>query len=236
MIRWLPLLALTACTYPEKEFQGPFSCFGDPPPTSAAKLVMLQGQIFNPSDLMPLSGISVSLLDRNMTTISGPLATGATGGFQFSLNTNGTPVDNIYFLASGTGRVTSYLAPARPVTEDLMVPFGMISTAQRDSLALGALGMPFAANTGALFITVDDCNGKALPGATVTSTPAGVVRYFNGIQPSMTATTTDAGGVVLIANLPPGAVTARVTVDGKMLPARTFNIVADSFLQTIIQP
>jgi len=227
---------LAACTYPEKDFLGPFDCFGDPPPTSAKPLVMLTGQIFNPSDLMPLSGMSVTLQDRNMNTISGPSTTGTNGGFQFPLNTNGTPVDGVYLNASGAGRVTTYYAPARPVTDDLQIPFAVLSTTNRDNLALGALGMPFTAGTGQVLLTVDDCNVKALSKATVTSTPMGVVRYFEGINPSKTTTSTDAGGVAMVANLPPGPVTLRVNVSGRMLPARTFNVIADTILVTIIEP
>jgi hypothetical protein len=62
------------------------------------------------------------------------------------------------------------------------------------------------------------------------------VRYFNGVQPSMTATATDVGGIALIANLPPGKATLTATVGGMTLPARTFTVVADTLIQTEIQP
>lgn len=230
------LAALVACTYPEKQFAGPYTCLGAPPPTTADMLVTLQGQAVNPSDLAPLPGISITLQDRNMSTISGPLTTDATGAFQFSLNTNGTPVDGVYLNASGSGRVTTYYAPARPVTEPLQIGFALLSTMQGESLALGALGMPFTAGTGAVLLTVNDCNEKPVANATITSSPAGAVRYFNGIQPSMTATATDAGGVALVANLPPEPVTLTVSVDGMTFGARSFKVAPDAFIQTVIQP
>jgi hypothetical protein len=229
--------ALAACMYPEKEFDGPYSCLGAPPPTSADMLVTLQGLIVNPSDLMPLAGVSVTLQDRNMSTISGPSTTDASGGFRFSLNTNGTPVDGVYLNAAASGRVTTYYAPARPVTEDLQIGgFAVLSTMQSQSLALGALGMPFATGSGAVLLTINDCNNKPLDGATLTSAPAGQIRYFQGIQPSMTATATDAGGVAMVANLPPGDVTLTATVDGMRLPSRSFKVVSNAFVVTIIKP
>jgi hypothetical protein len=230
------LNALVACTYPEKQFEGPYTCLGAPPPTSADMLVTIRGQTVNPSDLMPLTGVSLTLQDRNMSTISGPITTGAGGAFQFSLNTNGTPVDGVYLNSAASGRITTYYAPARPVTEDLQIGLAILSTMQADNLALGALGAPFTAGTGVVLLTVNDCNDKPIAGATLSSVPAGVVRYFDGIQPSMTATATDAGGVALVANLPPGVVRLTVTAGGMMFPARVFNVVADTFIQTVIQP
>lgn len=230
------LAALAACTYPEKQFEGPYTCLGDPPPTTADKLVAIRGQVVNPSDLAPLSGVSVSLLTRTMTIISGPITTGATGGFEFSLNTNGTPVDGIYLDASASGRVRTFYAPPRPVTEDLEIGFALLSSMQADNLALGALGAPFTAGKGSVLLTINDCNGKPISNATLSSVPAGDIRYFDGIMPSMTASKTDAGGVALVANLPPGGVMLTVTAGGKTFPARSFNIVADTFIQTIIQP
>lgn len=231
----LLVCVLAACTYPEKQFAGPFTCVGAPPPTSAEMLVTLQGTAVDPSTLSPLADVMITLQDRNMSPISS-LTTDASGGFSFMLNTNGTPVDGVYLAASASGRVDTFHAPSRPVTEDLTIPFAVLSTMQSSSLALGALGMPFTAGTGAVFVTVADCNDRPIAGATVASSPAATVRYFDGIQPSMSATATDAGGVTLIANIPPGKVTLTVTLGERTFPARSFTVVADSFIQTHIQP
>ncbi len=237
MRRWVTVLvALSGCTYPEKQFAGPFTCLGAAAPTSAQPLVMIEGQAINPSDLMPLSGVSLTLQDRNMNTVAGPLTTMNTGAFQFSLNTNGTPVDGVYVHATAADRYTTYYAPARLVTENLQFGFALLSTMQANNLALGALGGPFTANTGAVLLTVNDCNDEPLANATVTSVPPGAVRYFDGIMPSMTATKTDAGGVAMVANLQPGPVTLTVTIGDRTLPSRTFNIVATAFVQTVIVP
>lgn len=230
------LLAVAACTYPEKQFEGPYTCLGESPPTSADPLVMLEGHAVNPSDGMPLAGMSISLKDRNLNPIDGPITTDATGAFQFALNTNGVPVDRVYIHASGSDRIPTFYAPPRPLTESLQRDLGVTSTMQAASLALGALGMPFTAGTGALLFTIRDCNNKPLANATLVAVPAGAIRYFDGVQPSMTATATDAGGVAMVANLPPGTVTLTVSVGDVTFPSRTFAVVADSFVQTELMP
>ncbi len=68
------------------------------------------------------------------------------------------------------------------------------------------------------------------------SSPAGTVRYFDGVQPSVSATATDPGGLALIANLPPGKVTVTATVAGIVLPPGEFTVVGDSFIQTELRP
>lgn len=235
-MRCTPLvLSVAACTYPEKQFA--YSCFGAPPPTTADLFVRLQGDTIDPLERKPLAGVMVSFLDRNMSTIDGPITTDVNGGFAFTLPTNGTPVDGLYFAATASDRIPTFLALSRPVTQDdLTIEYAVLSTMQASSVAVGALGMPFTQGSGSVFVTVRDCNDQPISGATVASVPAGTVRYFDAVQPSMTRTATDGGGVALVANLPPGNVTLTVTADDRTFPARTVIAVADSFIQTIIQP
>jgi hypothetical protein len=234
------LVALAACTYPEKELAGPFDCIGEPAPTTAEPIVMIRGVAVNPSDSMALSGIAVSLLASNLMIIDGPVTTGANGAFEFALNTNGSPVDRIYISGSGSGRVPTYHTNSRPITADYELPasdgLGVLSTMQRDTTASLALDRPFAAGTGAMLLEVNDCNNNPVANATLTSAPAGVIRYFTGVFPSMTATATDAGGVALVAELPPGMFTLTVRVGNVTYPARTYAVAADAFTQTILTP
>lgn len=238
MLRFaLALSALYACTYPEKEFAGPYSCLGAPPPTTAVQLVKVQGTTVDPFDFTPLAGVTLTLR-TSTSTISAPVTTDGSGAFSFTLNTNGTPVDGVYIAAEATGRVSTFNAPARPITANLNVAVAVLSKMEAANLAMGSLGlgMMFTPGTGAVLMTVADCNGRPINGATLTTTPSGVVRYFDGIMPSMTATATDAGGVALVANLPPGQVMLTATGDGMTLRSRSFTVVADSFIQTIIEP
>jgi len=227
-VRVLVLCALVACTYPEKELLGPLTCFGEPAPTTADPVVKITGTTTDPQDLTALPGVAVALQDATMGTIATTISD-ANGRFSITLNTNGTPVTNVNLLASAIGRINTYYFPARPLTHDLEITPGLqvISSSESGLLAAGA-GFTFT-----------DCIGgpqNGLSGATLASSPSGSVRYFMGIQPSIPATATDAGGVALMANLPPGKVTLTATVGALTLPARTVTAVADAFTLTEIQP
>ena len=237
MTRLLVVGALAACTYPEKTFDGPLTCIGDAPPTKAKAVVVFNGTALNPADRMPLPGASISLQASNMTPIAGPITSDATtGAFQFSLTSNGTPVDNVQFYATGTDRYPTYYVPRPRLTEDHTFDLNILPTLQANNFSLGAFGMPLAANTAMILMEIFDCNNVHLANATVTSIPAGTVRYLMANMPSMTATQTDAGGVAMIGSLPPGPVTVTIQVEDVTLEPRNFYLVAGSILQPIMVP
>ncbi len=232
-MRALALCALVACTYPEKQFDGPFTCLGAPPPNTAKTLVNIHGHVVEPSNLSPIAGATVALQSVQTTLFT--QTTDGSGSFGFTFNTNGTPADGLDLLASASGRADTYFYPSRPVTDDIDTELALLSTNEVMALALGA-GVQFDSSHGAALLTVDDCNAAPLAGAVVSTSPAGTVRYFDGVNPSMTATSTDIGGVTLIAGLPPGQVTVSTTVQNHQLPDRKFAVVANTFVETLIQP
>jgi hypothetical protein len=233
-MRALVLCTLVACTYPEKQFYGPFTCLGAPRPTTAKPIVSVHGTVVEPANQMPLAGASVAFQAGQMTTLF-TATTDSSGSFSFSFNTSGTPADGLDLMVSASGRVTAYTYPSRPVTDDIEADPAPLTTVEAMALGSGA-GVQIDASHGAAVVTIEDCNGSALAGAVVSTSPAGAVRYFNGENPSMTATETDNGGLVLVAQLPPGLVTFSTTVQGKQLPDRHFTVVANTFIQTFIQP
>jgi len=229
---------LAACTYPEKELSTPFGCLGDVPP-AAQDPVNLLGAVV--SEQTPLAGVSVRLLDRNMSPITPAVTTDMTGLAPFSLSTGRVAVERIYLSATAPGYVDTFQSNVHHVSEDVVIPINLASTLQSDALATGGLGRPFTAGTGTVLVYVADCNNVPLANATVTSVPPGDVRYFEGFMPSRTATKTDVAGVAMIASLPastpPAAtVTLTATVDGMTFPSRTFIVVADSFVQSVMAP
>ena len=234
MIRVLVLCLACACTYPEKMYDGPFTCLGAPAPTTAAPIVMIGGKVAEPTNLTGISGVTVVLQSTATMT---PIFTGTTdaaGMFSFNLNTNGTPVTGVNLFGSAPGRENMYFYPTRAVTQDLAVMFALLTTQEAMGLALGA-GTPLQAGTGSILLTINDCNNVPLSGATLTAS-AGTVRYFSGINPSPTATATDGGGIALVANAPPGKVTLTAKVTTMTLPPHDVTVVADTFIQTEIQP
>lgn len=229
----LAACALAACTYPEKEFQGPFTCLNAPAPTTAKLLVNIHGHAIEPSNLSPIAGATIELQNAQMSQIFSA-TTDTNGAFSFMFNTNGTPAVGLDLHASATGRLDTYFYEPNPITDDLDAEIALLSQNEANALALGG-GVTIDSTHGAALATVRDCNQTPLANATVSSS-AGVVRYFNGVQPSSTATATDVGGVSLIAQLPPGAVTISSTVQGMKLPDHKFTILANTFVQTTLSP
>jgi hypothetical protein len=230
------LCALAACTYDEKVFEGPFTCFGAPAPTTAERLVNIHGHVFEPKDLSPIANATVMLQNAQMMSVFNPVTTDATGAFSFAFNTNGTPAVGLDLLASASGRTSMYFYPTRAVTADIDEEIALLSPPEVGSLGTGGnVTLPDPAN-GAALLTIADCNGSFLAGAVVTTSPAGVVRYFKGVQVSSSTTETDGGGVALVAELPPGPVTVTVTVQGMTLPTHMITSVANTLMQTTIEP
>src|SRR6266550_4136474 len=78
--------------------------------------------------------------------------------------------------------------------------------------------------------------GTPVAGATVSSTPAGTVRYNAGGVPSSTATSTADDGVAYIANVAAGDVTVKASASGHTLRQHVVNAHADAITLTQIQP
>jgi hypothetical protein len=236
-MRVLLLCALVACTYPEKELLGPLTCFGERAPTTANPLVKITGTTTEPLNLTAVGFVTVALQDATMSTIS-TTTSDLNGRFSITLNTNGTPVTNVNLLASALGRINTYYFPSRPLTDDLEIELPVISSSESTFLQMDA-GFTFTPGDGQILLAIDDCIGgpqSGISGATLASSPAGSVRYFMGVQPFPPATATDAGGVALMANLPPGKVTLTATDGTMVFPAHTVAAVADAFTVTEIEP
>ena len=230
-MRALILCALAACSYPEKEYA--FSCVGAPPPAAVPTVVRLLGTTIDAGSSMAVPGVMVTL-EENTSPFQGPVTTTQSGSFSFSLQTTGTPVDGLDLHAQIPGFADTYYYPAHPVTGDFAASLALVSDPQQAALAMG-FGITLDAGSGQALFTVNDCDGIALPGATVTAT-SGTVHYFAGIMPAPTAMATDPGGVVLVANMTPGPVTITATADGHVLPPRNFMVVGGKFIETLIQP
>ena len=227
-----------ACGYPEKvliDGMGtPFGCLNAPPPTTADNPVTLSGTVTDPFTLNPVANAAVAGQLPGVPTSVFVAHTDAMGQFSQRQNTNGTPLD-LYLFASSNGYISTYYYPARPITHDVASPIQLLTATDAATIA-GAAQVTFQASDGQLLLTVNDCNDQPVAGATITTTPAGTIRYFNGVRPSTTATATDMQAVVLVANLPPGDVTLSATFNGMNFKSHNFQVVADAFIQTQIQP
>ena len=238
----LVLLALGACSYPEKELTDgggpPFGCLNAPTPTQAKNPSVMSGMVV---DAMPGTPLANAAVAGQFVGSTGSIFTAHTdqmGRFSQSQNTGGVPLD-LFFAISANGYITTYYYPPYLLTRDVdysvLGPTQVFTPDARNNLMMAA-GLTFDTTKGQMIVTVNDCNGTPVPGATISTSPAGTIRYFAGVRPSTTATATDQLAVVLVANLPPGNVSLSATVNSMNLKSHNVQIVADAIVQTQIQP
>jgi len=235
-MRALILIALAACTYDEKIFEGPYSCVGARPPATAPQLVTLGGTVRDPENLSPVIAASVQLQTAPTGSVIASTVTDLNGHFSFDVNTNGAPVTGLDIHISATGFVDSYYFPSRPIAADIELDIVSLLTTSEASTLFSDAGLTMTSGDGHILMSISDCNEMPLPGGTLASAPAGTIRYFNGIIPAQSATMTGPGGVVLDANLVPGNVTLTAMDDGHTYPQVQVSVVANAFTVTDLQP
>lgn len=241
---WLIVAAgvLGACSYPQKELTdgagAPFGCLNAPTPTKADNPSVMSGMVVDAMPGTPLANAAVAGQFVGGTTSIFTAHTNAMGRFSQSQNTGGVPLD-LFFAISANGYITTYYYPPYMLTHDIdysvLGPTQLFTMDARNNLQ-AASQLTFDPTKGQMIVTVNDCNGRPVPGATISTSPAGTIRYFAGVVPSTTATATDQLAVVLVANLPPGNVALSATVNGMNLKSHNVQIVADAIVQTAIQP
>jgi hypothetical protein len=237
-MRALAICALAACSYPEKipiDGMGPpFGCLNAPPPTTADDPIIVSGTTSDPFTSSAIGNVTVT---GQLTTIMSSLFvthSDAMGNYRQQQATGGVPMD-LYVHAAASGYLDSFYYPPHPVNHDAVFDVSLF-TPQGSSTLAAAAQLTFNAADSVVILTVADCNGTPLAGATVTSSAAGTIRYFIGPMPSTTATATDSAGHVMVANMPPGNATLSATVSGMALKPRNVQSVAGAYVLTFIQP
>jgi hypothetical protein len=235
------LVVASACSIPTKELapddalQAPFGCLNQPLPTTAPIKVTIAGTVIDPFAGTMLGDAAVEGFLVGVGSSIFTVNSDAAGAFTHDQGTGGAPI-NGFLKVSLNGFLDSYFYPATPVAHDLHVQVELFSS--MDIMTLGNIAQVTIDPTKAqLLVSVTDCNGLPLPGATITTVPAGTIRYFVGNMPSPTATATDAvTGAALIANAPPSNTTVNATVSGMTLRSHNFDTVAGALTQTEIRP
>jgi len=227
-------VAFAACG---KDSSGPaagFECLGQALPTTAPPLITFTGQtksgLTSPN---ALGGVEV-IVSRTGADTLGADTSSTPGLFSIPFATGGTPVDG-HLQLKKSGYVATYAYPARPLVADDSVGVLMITPTEFSFVAATA-GVTPVAGDGFVGVVVTNCAGTPLAGATVTSTPAGTVRYNAGGVPSSTATSTGADGIAYIANVAAGNVTVKANASGHTLRQHVVNAHADALTVTEIQP
>jgi hypothetical protein len=237
--RTLPLAfiaaALAACGSDSSGPAAGFECLGQALPTTAPTLIAVDGRITqNFVSQTALRGAYVFAFRTGNTTTLAADTSDTPGNYSLSITTGGTPVDG-YIRVTDSTHLTTYAYPAVPLAASGTTNVFM-ATASEFSFLAGAAGITPVAGDGFIGMIVMNCAGTPIKGATVTSSPAGEVRYNAGGIPSSSATATDSTGVAYIVNVAAGNVTVKATASGHTLRQHVVGAYADAITLTEIQP
>lgn len=183
----------------------------------------------------PEEGIVVTAHREGDAATVAMATSGADGAFSMTIETGGVALDG-YLLAKGGSFKDTYLYPPAPLAAStdqatcLMLTPGVFDTVANLADATQAPGM------GWVGVLVLDAQNNPVAGVTITSSPAGEIRYNNmdGI-PSRDAVATQPDGIAYIFNVPAGTVTVTAAKDGAMFQPNDLNARADQVTLTLVQ-
>jgi hypothetical protein len=231
----------TSCTYPEKELVPgnidgpPFGCLNQPLPTQVKPQVKISGNVVDPfAGSIPVGATIQAFLVGNPAPVFSTTID-AMGKFSYDQGTGGFPHE-FYLKIAPNGYVTTYYYPSIPLVDDLTATI-FVFTPQDLPIIGGLAQLNFDTTKTVFSLNVIDCNGKPVGGATVSSSPAGEIRYFTNSAPNPTAIATDTmTGLVLIANVPFGNTTISAMVNGMNLRSHSMDTQPGVVVQSAIQP
>jgi hypothetical protein len=215
---------------------GNFDCLGDPLPDDAPPTVLLAGNAFT-IDLdgqSPVSGADVEAFTTADVSLGSDTSDG-TGAYSITITTGGEPVDG-YLLATGNTYMDTYLYPPYPIADDVDNASALLVTPGNFGLLPLLAGADQPDGQGFIGILILDCNDQPIEGATVTTNPAGTVRYMDDGLPSADATSTGPDGFALVFDVDPGDVVVDATAFGMSLREHTIEVRADVITTTIVAP
>lgn len=215
-----------------------FGCMNHAPPGTAPDPIALSGTITEGQSMTAASGATVQAHRVSDGTQVGATATSGGGGtFSTSIPTGGAAFDG-YILVHLSGELDAYVFPAEPLHANLTTFSDTLLSSSDLSLAASVAGAPSPdSSKGFIGVDIQDCAGHPIQGATVSFTPApAAVGYTSGGLPSTGASSTDADGIALGFNAPPGQVTVSATFQGVTLHAHVVKSVANALTETIVHP
>jgi hypothetical protein len=234
------LVAATACSIEEKHLIAastePLGCLGNALPTTASDPVAITGTLTDPFNGHAVAGATIEGFLVGTTSSIFTTTSDARGAFSREQGFGGVP-RSAYLRASPNGYLPSYFYPAVPIASDITLAIQMLTATDLATIAMVAGIGQLDSGKAHLFVSVIDCNGMPVAGATVTTTPPGTVRYFANATPSPTSIATDAiTGSAMVANIPISNTIISATVNGMTLRSHPFDGVAGALMQTEIQP
>jgi hypothetical protein len=199
-------------------------------------MITITGTTFARSlSTMALSGVFVAIVTRSGSTL-GTGASDSFGKFSIAIATAGIPVD-AFVKASAGGYLETDFYPAVPWAADRGENDIYLVTPQTGTALAGQVNQVLNSDAGQIFVRLVDCQGKALSGATTSSTPSVSQTFYvkNG-APTTTAAATDLSGSAFLLNVPPGATTLGGQTGSTTLRHRTISSVPNAVVQVELQP
>jgi hypothetical protein len=213
---------------------GPFACLGQPLPSTAPPSITISGIVTTAIGNAPVSGATLQGYVVGTTSPVITLTTDGNGMASASAPTGGKPIDG-YFRASISGKEDTWFYPAVPFAGDQTI--GVVMLTSSDVATVAQIANTSQDPTQAMmFIKVVDCNGAPLAGATISTQPAGTIRYFSGGTPNSGATATDSSGAAAVFDVPSGTVTLGAVEGAMTLRSHSMNVTGGTVLETLIQP
>src|SRR5437773_10488709 len=219
---------LAACGSDSNGLAPGFECLGQALPTIAPPLVNVSGMVTaNVLSPAPVPHAFVYAFRTGDTTHLAGDTTDTPGQYSVGIATGGTTVNGYLAISDSGHHIDTYAYPAVPLAANVTDNVLMVSSSEFSFLAASA-GINPVAGDGFIGVVVKNCAGTPIAGATVTSSPAGTVRYNAVGFPSPSATSTSADGVAYIANVVAGNVTVMATASGNTLRQHVVNARADA--------
>jgi hypothetical protein len=211
-------------------------CSNDPLPTGANSPLSISGTSDELIDLglFAESSVTVSAFLAGDTTARATTTSDAQGLFALSIATDGLAHPG-YLLSTHTGFLPTYAYPAVPYSSDIVTATSVVVTSQTLAALASAAETNQDPSDGILAVRIVDCVGQPIAGARLTS-PSGALYYVSGGMPSITATATDASGLVYIFDVPPGDVTISGTYTDVLLRSHVVQAYAGALTLTDLQP
>jgi len=182
----------------------------------------------------PVEGVVVEAYREGNPAVVAMATSAADGTYTIVVNTGGTPLDG-YLLAKHSPHKNTYLYPPAPLIADTNAATVLLLTQQTFDAVEALTQVTQDTAKGWLGIMVVDAANMPIAGATVSSSPAGTVKYNEGGAPSGDAMMTDTDGIAFIFNVGPGTVTVNAEKSGSTFRSHPVNARAGELTTTLIQ-
>ncbi|MDB4959747.1 MAG: hypothetical protein JWO36_7316 [Myxococcales bacterium] len=182
----------------------------------------------------PEQGVAVTAYKVSDDTMIGTGMTDASGNFTLTVASNGVAVDG-YLKATKATFKDTYLYPPAPLTANFSGATVLLLTPAVWMQATQLAGGTQTAGNGWIGILVVDANMMAVAGATVSSTPAGMIHYNDSSGlPHSTSTVTAADGIGYDIDVASGQVSVSAAKAGATFNTHSIKARPDQVTLTIV--